>query len=48
MLTAGAANEKCDNEKCATSAQGDWPIRKRILLKEQSQPRHNDLTPVFR
>src|SRR5262245_48259068 len=30
-------------EKCAASAQGDWLIRKRILLYEQSQPRHNDL-----
>ena len=29
--------------KRAASAQGDWPIRKRILLKEQSQPRHYDL-----
>ena len=32
-----------EKEKCAASAQGDWPIRKRILLKEQSQPRHKDL-----
>ena len=23
--------------------KGDWPIRKRILLKEQSQPRLKDL-----
>jgi hypothetical protein len=32
-----------EKQKCAASAQGDWPIRKRILLREQSQPRHKDL-----
>lgn len=37
----------CGKRKCAASVQGDRPIRKRILLNEQSQPRDMDLTPVF-
>ena len=31
------------NENARRAPNGDWPIRKRILLREQSQPRHDDL-----
>jgi hypothetical protein len=31
------------NENAQRALKGDWPIRKRILLREQSQPRLKDL-----
>jgi len=33
----------CRNKNARRALKGDWPIRKRILLKEQSQPRLKDL-----
>jgi len=35
------------NRKCATSAQTRWACPQGTLLKEQSQPRDNDLNPGF-